>query len=145
MTYLIGITAVNLLSKPLGPVFSHERKSWYPGLAVPLGGIVLMTDLVNWAATNGIMVQDRGRFGLYENQLFSHGAICMFAGLAMVAAGFFVFGMERIDREEKAREQYQSQVMHYQMMEEQYGQMERLRHDMKNHIIALDGLMQNRQ
>lgn len=31
------------------------------------------------------------------------------------------------------------------MLEEQYGQMERLRHDMKNHMIALQGLLDNRE
>ena len=31
------------------------------------------------------------------------------------------------------------------MMEEQYGRMERLRHDMKNHMLALENLARNRQ
>jgi len=31
------------------------------------------------------------------------------------------------------------------MLEEQYGQMERLRHDMKNHMIGLQGLLKNKE
>lgn len=145
MTYTAGITAVNRMSKLLKPVFTEKRKSWYLCLAMPLFCIIFVTDVANWAASNGIMVQDWGRYGLYENQLFSHGAMCIFTGLAMAAAGVLIFGMDRIEREERTREQYRSQVMYYQMMEEQYRQMERLRHDMKNHVIALNNLVQNRQ
>lgn len=118
---------------------------WYLYLSVPLAFIAGATDLVNWAASNGIVVQNWSRYGLYENQLFSHGAICLFTGTAMAAAAFFVFGMERIYREERAKEQYRSQVLYYRMLEEQYERMERLRHDMKHHIIALGSLVENRQ
>ncbi len=145
MTYVAGIISINVLSKPLSPVFSDKRKKWYLYLTIPLICIILITDLANWAASNGIMVQDWENYGLYENQLFSHSAMCIFTGLAITAAGFLVFGMDRIDREERSREQYQSQVMYYQMMEEQYSQMERLRHDMKNHMIAMESLVQNKQ
>lgn len=145
LTYGGGITAVALLSKPVKSIFTGKRKSWYLFLTIALLGIILVTDLVNWAASNGILVRAPERYGLYENQLFSHGAMCMFLGLAMIAAGFLILGMDRLDREEQSREQYRSQVMYYQMMEEQYGQMERLRHDMKNHGIALQNLIQNRQ
>lgn len=145
VTYAAGIAAVCLLSKPLKPVLTDKRKSWYLFLTIPLFFIALVTDLVNWAASNGIMVQAWGKYGLYENQLFSHGAMCLFTGLVMAAAAFLVFGMDRLDRAEQVREQYRSQVMYYQMMEEEYSRMERLRHDMKNHVIALKNLAQNRQ
>ncbi len=145
MTYVAGIISINVLSKPFSPVFSDKRKKWYLYLTIPLICIILITDLANWAASNGIMVQDWENYGLYENQLFSHSAMCIFTGLAITAAGFLVFGMDRIDREERSREQYQSQVMYYQMMEKQYSQMERLRHDMKNHMIAMESLVQNKQ
>ncbi|RKJ06892.1 GHKL domain-containing protein [bacterium D16-54] len=145
MTYGAGILVINRLSKPCADALEDKRKSWYLSLSVPLSCMILVTDFVNWAASNGIMVQAWGKYGLYENQLFSHGAMCIFTGLAMAAAGFFVFAMNRIDQEERAGEQYRSQVMYYQMMEEQYSRMERLRHDMKNHMLALDNLVQNRQ
>lgn len=145
LTYTTGIITVNFLSKPLKPVFTDKRKSWYLCLAMPLFCILLVNDVANWAASNGIMVQSWGKCGLYENQLFSHGAMCTFTGLAMAAAGIFVFGMDRIDWEERSREEYRSQVLYYRMMEEQYSRMERLRHDMKNHVIALSNLVQNRQ
>lgn len=140
-----GIIAVNLLSKPLSPVFTGKRKNWYLCLAFPLACIVLIMDVANWAASNGILVQAWGKYGLYENQLFSHGAMCIFTGLAMAAAGFLVFGMERVEREAKVGEQYRSQVLYYQMLEEQYAQMEGLRHDLKNHMLVLEKLVQNRQ
>ena len=131
MTYGAGIWAVGWLSKALEPVFADKRRSFYLCLSAPLGCLLFVTDLVNWGASNGILVQGREIFGLFENQLFSHGAMCIFTGLSMAAAGFFVFGTERIWREEQGREQYRAQVAYYEMMEEQYGRMERLRHDMK--------------
>lgn len=145
VTYIAGITAICLLSGPLKSVLVGKRKSWYLYVTLPLSCIILVTDLANWAASNGILVQDRGKYGLFENQLFSHGAMCIFTGLAMGAAGFMVFGLNRIEEEERAGEHYRCQVAYYEMMEEQYSRMEHLRHDMKNHIIALSHLVQNRQ
>lgn len=145
LTCGIGILAVNLLSKPLSPVFIGKRKSWYLLLAFPLACIIFLMDVANWAASNGILVQERGTYGPYENQILSHGAMCIFTGLAMAAAGFLVFGMERVDWEEKSKEQYRFQVQYYQMLEKQYAQTERLRHDLKNHMIVLENLVQNRQ
>lgn len=145
LTCAAGILAINSLSKSLTSVFAEKRKSWYLCLAAPLACMVLIMDLISWAASRGIMVHDWGEYSLYENQLFSHGAMCIFTGLAIVASGFFVFGMDRIDREEKAGEQYRMQVRYYQMIEEQYSRMEHLRHDMKNHMIVLGKLVQDRQ
>ncbi len=145
LTCTAGVTAVVRLSELLVPVLEDKRESWYHFLTVPLVCITLLMDVADWAASNGILVQAWGRYGLYENQLFSHGAMCLFSGLAMVSSGFFVFGMERIDREESLREQYRSQVAYYQMLEEQYSRMERLRHDMKNHMIALNHLVQKQK
>lgn len=143
-TYLVGITAVNLSSKGFEAVFAAARKSWQLCLAFPLGCVTFLTDLANWAASRGIMVQSRGGYDIYKDQLFSHGAMCVFTGLAMAASGFFVLGMDRIRREEEARDQYRFQAMYYKMAKEQYSQLERLRHDMKNHMIALENLVQNR-
>lgn len=145
ITCIIWITCVNLLSNPLKPVFTDKSKHWFLCLAIPLSCMILVTDLVNWAASNGILVQDWERFGLYENQLFSHGAICIITGLAMTASGALVFGMDKIHREESARKEYQSKVLYYEMLKDQYSRMEGLRHDMKNHMIALENLVHGRQ
>lgn len=145
LTYGIYRISICRLSKPFMSVCSGKRKTWYLYLAIPLSCILGVTDLVNWAASNGIVVQNWGNYGLYENQLFSHGAMCLFTGLAMAASGFFVFGMNKINQEERAGEQYRSQVMYYQMLEEQYTQQERLRHDLKNHLLSLENLIQNRK
>lgn len=145
MTYGAGIWAADRLSAAFEPVLEDKRKGFYLCLSAPLGCLLLVTDLVNWAASNGILVQEWGKFGLYENLLFSHSAMCIFTGLSMAAAGFWVFGTDRICREEQERERYRTQAAYYEMMEEQYGRMERLRHDMKNHMLALENLVRNRQ
>lgn len=143
--YGVKIAVLNWLAKPMVSVCSDKRKRWYLYLSIPLIGMLFVLDFVNWAASNGIMVQNWGKYGLYENQLFSHGAMCIFTGLAMAASGFFVFGMNKIYQEERAGEQYRTQVMYYQTLEEQYTRQERLRHDLKNHLISLENLIQNRQ
>lgn len=56
-----------------------------------------------------------------------------------------IFGMNRIYEEQRKKERYVSQIAFYKMLEEQYSQMERLRHDMKNHVIALRGLLGNQE
>jgi Signal transduction histidine kinase regulating citrate/malate metabolism len=101
--------------------------------------------VVNWGASNGIMVSSRRNQELYYDQIFSHVEICVLTGLSIFAAAVFLFGMDRLYLEQKKSSRYQSQVAVYKMLTEQYRQSERLRHDMKNHIIALSGLFQNKE
>lgn len=56
-----------------------------------------------------------------------------------------MFGMNRIYLEQEKSSRYHSQIAVYKMLTEQYSQSERLRHDMKNHIIALLGLFRGRE
>ncbi len=63
----------------------------------------------------------------------------------MAAAGFYVFGMNRIYLEQEKSGRYHAQIAVYKMMAEQYRQSERLRHDMKNHIIALSALSRHKK
>ena len=56
-----------------------------------------------------------------------------------------MFGMNRIYLEQEKSGQYHSQIAVYKMLTEQYKQSERLRHDMKNHIIALSALSRNKE
>lgn len=147
-----AVWALCLVSKRAAPIFSSKTgkfsgKSgkWYIVLAVPLLLIVAVVDVANWGASNGIMIRSGGRMGLYYDQMFSHAEICVLTLLSMFAAGFYVFGMVRIDLEQRKSSRYHSQIAVYQMMAEQYRQTERLRHDMKNHIIALSGLYQSNE
>ena len=83
--------------------------------------------------------------GLYYDQIFSHTEFCVLAVIFMTAAGFYLFGMDRIYLEQKKSGQYHGQVAVYKMMEEQYSRSERLRHDLKNHVIALSGLWEEKE
>ena len=65
--------------------------------------------------------------------------------ITVLAAGFYVFGMHRIYLEQKKKESYQAQIMSYRMLEEQYRKLERVRHDFKNHIIALQGFLEKNE
>ena len=154
--YLIGaaakgcaILAICLLSGHLAGVFTNKIKRWYILLAVPLVFIVAVVDVINYGASIGVMVVSEANGADYwntiENEIFSHIAICIVTALSMCAAGIYVFGMTRIYLEQQKKEQYQAQVAFYKMLEEQYGQMERIRHDMKNHLIGLTSLWRNKE
>jgi len=143
--YCFAIFAIYLMSKRLEPVFCGKPRKWYVILAVPLLAIVTVYDVASLGASNGIMVRSGGDMGLYYDQIFSHSEFLVLAFLSMAAAGFYVFGMNRIYLEQEKSSQYHSQISVYKMLTEQYRQSERLRHDMKNHIIALTALSRNKE
>ena len=143
--YCFAIFAIYLMSKRLEPVFCGKPRKWYVILAVPLLAIVTVYDVASLGASNGIMVRSGGDMGLYYDQVFSHSEFLVLAFLSMTAAGFYVFGMNRIYLEQEKSGRYHSQIAVYKMLAEQYRQSERLRHDMKNHIIALSALSRNKE
>lgn len=143
--YCFAILAVHWLSKHLEPVFCGRRGNWYVIVAVPLLVIIAVYDMASLGASNGIMVRSGGNMGLYYDQIFSYVGFWVLDFLSMAAAGFYVFGMNRIYLEQEKSGRYHSQIAVYKMLAEQYRQSERLRHDMKNHIIALSALSRNKE
>ena len=143
--YCFAILAVRWMSKHLGSVFCGKPRKWYVILAVPILVLVIVYDVASWGASNGIMVRSGGNMGLYYDQIFSLIEFLVLASLSMAAVGFYVFGMNRIYLEQEKSSQYHSQIAVYKMLSEQYRQSERLRHDMKNHIIALSALSRNKE
>lgn len=143
--YCFVILVICWMTKHLESVFSGKSGKWYAILAIPLFVIIIVFDVACWGASNGIMVRSGGNMGLYYDQIFSHAECLVLALLFMLAVGFYVFGMNRIYWEQEKSSQYHLQVAVYKMLAEQYRQSERLRHDMKNHIIALSVLSQNKE
>ena len=143
--YCFAILAAHWLSKHLEPVFCGRRGNWYVIVAVPLLVIIAVYDVASLGASNGIMVRSGGNMGLYYDQIFSHVGFLVLDFLSMAAAGFYVFGMNRIYLEQEKSGRYHAQIAVYKMMAEQYRQSERLRHDMKNHIIALSALYRHKE
>ena len=145
MSFGMVILVVYWMSKHLKAVFYGKPGKWYVILAIPLLVIIVVFDIASWGASNGIMFRSEGNMGIYYDQIFSNIEICVLTCLSMFAAGFYVFGMDKIYLEQEKSNQYNSQIAVYEMLEEQYRQSESLRHDMKNHIIALSGLFQSRE
>jgi len=147
--YCLVILMQNALRKRLASVFDHKISSWYLMMSVLLGCMIAIVDIVNWGASNGIMVVSNANgaayWDVYYNQIFSHISICLLTTLSACIAGGFVFFMNKIYMEQRQKEQYSSQIEFYKMLNEQYLQMERLRHDMKNHVLALYGLWDKRE
>lgn len=128
----------------LEPFFSGKPGKWYVILALPLILMTAVFDVAGWGASHGIMVRSGG-MGVYYDQMFSHAEFFCLALLCMFSAGGYVFGMNRLYSEQEKSGCYYSQAAVYKMLTEQYRQSERLRHDMKNHIIALTALSQNKE
>ena len=143
--YCFAILAVCWMLKHLESVFCGKRGKWHVILAIPLLVLIIVFIVADWGASNGIMVRSGGNMGLYYDQIFSNVEFLALALLSMVATGFYVFGMNRIYLEQEKNGRYHSQIAVYKMLTEQYRQSERLRHDMKNHIIALSALSQNKE
>ncbi len=145
VSYCFVILAIYWMSKHLETVFCGKRGKWYVTLAVPLLVVITVYDVASLGASNGIMVRSGGNMGLYYDQIFSNAEFLVLTLLSMAATGFYVFGMNRIYLEQEKSGRYHSQIAVYKMLAEQYRQSERLRHDMKNHIIALSALSRNKE
>lgn len=143
--YGIGTLIILRLPKYCVRIFENKINKWYIITAVPLLMLVLLSEITAWGAERGIMVRSGGDWGLYYDQLFSYGGNFVFSLLMVLAAGFYVFGMHRIYLEEKKKECYHAQIMSYRMLEEEYRKMERVRHDFKNHVIALQGFLEKNE
>ena len=143
--YAVKIGILAWMARRLAPIFSGKIRTWYLLLALPLLALTAVANLAGWGASNGILLQSRGNMGIYYDQLFSYAGIGILAGLSLFAAGSYVFGMHRIYLEQQKNSQYSSQAAAYRMLLEQYRQTERLRHDMKNHILALSGLYEHKE
>ena len=145
LSFLVAIGGICWMSKHFSSIFSGKKGRWYLIAAVPLIVILAVFDLAKWGAGHGILLRSGGNFNLYYDQIFSYTGNCVLTALSMFAAGIYLFGMDRIYLEQEKSSQYHAQVMAYKMLEEQYSRQERLRHDLKNHLIALSGLLENRE
>lgn len=141
----IAIMTVCGMRKRLKAVFWGKSGKWYAVLILPLLVVATVTYAANWGASYGILYRSGGNLGLYYDQIFSYVGWGVLSGLSLFAVGLYVFGMDRIYVEQKKAEQYHAQVAAYQMLEEQYRQSERLRHDLKNHVVALSGLWEDQE
>ena len=145
VTWCLVALVIYGMSKHLIAVFHGKPGKWYAILAIPLLVIITVFDVAGWGASKGIMVRSGGNMGLYYDQIFSNVGFWVLALLSMSSAGFYVLGMNRIYLEQEKSGRYHSQIAVYKMLAEQYRQSERLRHDMKNHIIALSALSRNKE
>lgn len=143
--FVIEGVIIYWMSKMLNSVFYGKLKKWYVMLAIPLFAVTVTVDVANWGASRGIMVRSSGNMGVFYDMIFSYVEILVLTVLSMFATGFYVYGMNRIDLEQKKAAQYHSQISAYKMLEQQHSRQERLRHDMKNHIIALSGLLEDKE
>lgn len=145
VSLVVVILVVYWMSKRVRHAFYDMEGKKNIMLVIPLLAVVAVTDVANWGACYGILVRSGGNMGVYYDQIFSYTGFCVLTVLSMLAVGSYLSGMERVCLEQKKSEQYHSRIAAYKMLEEQYSRSERLRHDLKNHIIALKGLLENKE
>lgn len=138
--FFIAVMVVCGMRKRLAAVFRGKPGKWYVVLILPLLVVSIVTYAANWGAGYGILYRSGGNMGLYYDQIFSYIGWSVLSGVSLFAVVVFVFGMDRIYVEQKKAEQYQVQAAVYLTLEQQYSQTERLRHDLKNHVLAMRGL-----
>lgn len=142
-SFVIAVMAVCGMRKRFRSVFQGKSGRWYVVLTIPLLVVAMVIYAANWGASYGVLFRSGGNMGLYYDQIFSYLGWAALSALSLFATGVYVFGMDRIYLEQKKAEQYQVQSAVYKMLEEQYRQAERLRHDLKNHLLALHGLWED--
>lgn len=136
----MAVLAVYGMRRRLKAVFYGKPWRWYAVLILPLLMVAIAIYAANWGASRGVFFRSAGDMGIYYDQIFTYVGWVVLSGLSLFAVTVSVFGMDRIYVEQKKAEQYQVQTAVYQTLEEQYSQAERLRHDLKNHVLALHGL-----
>lgn len=136
----MAVIAVFGMRKRLKAAFRGKPWRWYAVLIFPLLMVVIVIYVANWGASYGVFFRSAGDMGIYYDQIFTYIGWGVLSGLSLFAVVVSVFGMDRIFVEQKKAEQYQVQAAVYQTLEQQYSQAERLRHDLKNHVLALLGL-----
>lgn len=141
LSYLVTAAVLCFLSRKSRGLFEEKTGKWYLMSAGPLLFLILVVDVYDWSVGRGAVFWGGERMGIYENQLFSHGAVCVLTAVCMFAAGFYVYGMEKIYREWQKKEQYRLQALYLEGLKNQNQRMDKIRHDMKNHIISLQGLL----
>lgn len=141
LSYLVTAGVLCFLSGKSQGLFEEKTGKWYLISAGPLLFMILVIDVYDWSVGRGAIFWGGENMGIYENQLFSHGAVCLLTAVCMFAAGFYVYGMQRIHREWQKKEQYRLQAVYLEGLKNQNERMDKIRHDMKNHIISLQGLL----
>lgn len=142
-SFAIAAAAVYGVRKRLKVVFRGKPWRWYAVLTLPLFVVETVIYMADRGASYGILFRSGGNMGLYYDQIFSYIGWGVLSILSLFAVGVYVFGMDRIYLEQKKAEQYRMQAAVYQTLEEQYSQARRLRHDLKNHVLALRGLWED--
>lgn len=140
VSFGLAVLAVYGMKRRLKAVFHGKPWRWYAILIFPLLMVTIAVYAANWGASHGVFFRSAGDMGIYYDQIFSYVGWVVLSGLSLFAVTVSVFGMDRIYVEQKKAEQFQVQAAVYQTLEEQYAQAERLRHDLKNHVLALRGL-----
>lgn len=145
LVYMAEAAVIYMISGHRMSFLQEFSGKWPAVLAAPFIVLMIISDILGQAASKGILLRSGGDWGIYYDQLFSHAGECLFSLLSMLGIGFYLIGLDRIFLEIREKERYFAGVSAYKAMEGQYCQMERLRHDLKNHLIGLEGLLKDRE
>ena len=129
--YTVILTYVSLATSVTGIFCAISMHLRWAIFCLAVSGLCDMFD-GKIARTKKNRTEDEKNFGIQIDSLCD--VVC-FGVLPVIIC--YRFGMNRIYLEQEKSSRYHSQIAVYKMLAEQYRQSERLRHDMKNHIIVL--------
>ena len=109
---------------------------------------LFLTDVVNFGASRGVsMVSDvngEAYWDPYLNELFTHLGCMVLAILSITVVLCLADAMNRTMQYEVSEQVHRAKAAHYQALLKERREQAGLRHDMRNHFIAVSGLLKKR-
>ncbi len=117
-------------------------------MLIPVCVLLFLTDVVNFGASRGVsMVSDvngEAYWDPYLNELFTHLGCMVLAILSITVVLCLADAMNRTMQYEVSEQVHRAKAAHYQALLKERREQAGLRHDMRNHFIAVSGLLKKR-
>lgn len=112
-------------------------------------GLLLLTDVVYHGITHGvIMISHLGApevFNPHVSQILTHMECIILAFLSLAMALCLPAALSRIMQQTISEQIQRAQIAHYQTLLEEHRKQTSLRHDLKNHLLVLRRLTQQKE
>ncbi len=109
-------------------------------------GLMLLTDIVYHGITHGIiMISHTGQpevFNPYTSELLTYTECIILSLLSLSMALCLPAALNKIMHKTLSEQIQRTQIAHYQTLLEEHQRQVSLRHDLKNHLLVLEGLTQ---
>lgn len=112
------------------------------------GLLLLLQDICGFGITRGVMlVADNGPeyWNITRNEMFTHLEVLVIASLCMIICLTMLFGMNRLVEYITTEGLHKMEINRYQAILVQYRDRICVKHDMKNHLLAMSALAEHKE